>query len=177
MVYLGVVVYKVEIKNNNKMGLFSRKKKNDNVSYLNLLLEFELKDGEFILPKKLWNCVTSYYLNTEKNLLILKGGKYFEIDDISILFNEMFNNLGIDSNGDEGWSDEETQNVNNFGDVSRDWYLDENLNTKPAKWVTEDDNISKISKQILLSCDTKDEGIEIMFTGWDEIKEFIKKTS
>jgi len=153
------------------MGLFSRKKKEIEIFNWNDLSELDLKDGEYTLPKKLWNSISSYTFKEEEDKLILVGSKYFEINDISSMFNDFYYKFGVDGHGDAGWSDNEKDDINNFGDISRDWYFDIDFNSKPAKWATENDNFSKITNQILLNCDTKEDGIEIIFVGWKKIKE------
>jgi hypothetical protein len=163
------------------MGLFNKfntsKNKAEQISKGLLgLLEMDFNDGEFTLNKKLWNHLTSYNLSIDNDSLSLRGDIYFNKHDISQMVNEFAEKLGVDGHGEGSWEENDNENLETFGSISRHWFLDENNNGKTAEWVTDDNNNYNYSRIVRIDCDKEDNdiGVEIKFTGWSDIKEYLK---
>ena len=164
------------------MGIFSKilgnKDKVDTAPKgLKELSEIELKDGEFTLSEKLWNHLTRYKLRTSDDILWLNGDNYFKTKDVSQIINELTAQFGVDGHGDGNWTNQDNEDLVTFGSISRNWYLDENNNGKPAEWVNDESNNYDFARLIRIDCDKEDSevGVELQFTGWSKIKEYLNK--
>lgn len=170
------------------MGLFSKlmgdsKETAQPTKGIKELLEIELQDGEFTLPFKLWGHLTRYKLQKVNNNLWINGNKYFKIQDVSQMINDFVAKFGIDGHGDGNWTNEDNEFFDLDLGISRNWYFDENFNGKPIDWVLDDNNKYDYQRTISINCEkskvtqfSNDEiGVEVSFTGWSDIKEYLKK--